>query len=165
MSKEHSLMVDIIAYYHPDFVQSDDLQKLGVSKPHIFKVEHLIEECMAAVGPYTFTDGAHEDFSDGTECKTASTWYVSANREAGEISNVVTAGGSKKAGDIRCVIYINYTGDLKYYYLPKSFWEKNITYHNSSNIGKIKFKYNTITDTIDKFVGYECKDFVELCNK
>lgn len=162
-------MEEIINVYHPEFIKSADLRRFGLQNPQHFKVEHLIEECMAAVGPYTFVNGAHQDFSDGSDCKTASIRCnpktLFSNSYVGEIANVATAGGGQKKGDLRCVIYNPHLDELKFYYLPRHFWASNITIHPSSGIGKIVFTYHQPSDYISKLNGYACKDFVDLAMK
>ena len=56
MSKNLVLMRDVICIYHPEFRISKDLRAYGMKHPEIFNVERLIEESLAAVGPYEFVD-------------------------------------------------------------------------------------------------------------
>jgi aspartate/tyrosine/aromatic aminotransferase len=83
---------------------------------------------------------------------------------AGEIGNVVTAGGSHKSGALRCVVYNPHKpqGELKYYFLPKDMWENHIVLHPTTGIGKIVYSYNSVKDEIVRFAGFQCKDFREL---
>lgn len=166
MSKSLVLMRDVICVYHPKFRKSRDLRSYGLSNPDIFNVERLIEESLAAIGPYEFIDGDHEDFSDGTDSKTAS---IRANPERpggnsfkGEIAGVETAGGGRKAGALRCTIYNPHKDNLKFYFLPKSMWQNHITIHPTSMVGKIVYNYHKPTDFINKLAGYECANFEEL---
>lgn len=166
MSKQLVLMRDVICIYHPEFRHSADLRRYGMAHPEIFNVERLIEESLAAVGPYRFIDGDHEDFSDGTDSKTASIRVNPArpgcNTHTGEITGVETAGGGRKAGALRCTIYNPHTDGLKFYFLPKSMWSQKITIHPTSGVGKIVYTYNRLSDSIPKFRGYECTNFEEL---
>jgi hypothetical protein len=166
MSKSLVLMRDVICIYHPEFRKSKDLRRYGMKHSDIFNVERLIEESLAAVGPYKFIDGDHADFSDGTDSKTASI-RVNPSREGGnsyvgEITGVETAGGGQKAGALRCTIYNPHLNGLKFYFLPKSLWSRHITIHPSSGVGKVMYSYHQPTDFIKKFQGYECGDFEEL---
>ena len=166
MSKNLVLMRDVICVYHPEFRKSKDLQAYGLKHSDIFNVERLIEESLAAVGPYQFIDGDHADFSDGTDSKTASIRVnpikPGANSHNGEISGVETAGGGRKAGALRCTIFNPHTDSLKFYFLPKSMWSRNITIHPSSGVGKIVYTYHRPYDHIVKFHGHECSSFEEL---
>lgn len=166
MSKNLVLIRDVINLYHPEFVSSRSLRNYALKNPEIFKVERLVEECLAHVGPYKFIDGEHMDYDDFSDSKTAS---ISPNptkkggiSHRGEISGVETAGGGRKAGALRCTIYNPHKNDLKYYFLPKSMWAKHITIHPSSGVGKIIFSYNSEYDGIPTFQGFECRDFREL---
>jgi hypothetical protein len=166
MSKNLVLMRDVITQYHPEFRKSKDLRAYGLQHPDIFNVERLVEESLAAVGPYQFIDAAHADFSDGTDSKTASIRVnpaVAGGRShGGEISGVETAGGGRKIGALRCTIYNPHKDQLRYYFLPKRMWQSRITLHPSSGIGKIMYTYHREHDHIVKFHGYECASFVAL---
>ncbi len=165
MSKSLVLMRDVISIYHPEFRKSKGLRAYGMKHPDIFNVERLIEESLAAVGPYKFIDGDHADFSDGTDSKTASIRInpriPGGNSHEGVISGVQTAGGGRKAGALRCTVYNPHKDSLKFYFLPKSMWSKHITI-NSSRIGWVRYNYYKPYDHIAKFNGYECNSFEEL---
>ena len=166
MSKSLVLMRDVICVYHPEFRNSRDLQSYGLKHPEIFNVERLIEESLAAVGPYKFIDGDHADFDDGTDSKTASIRVnplkEGGNSYGGEISGVETAGGGRKAGALRCTVYNPHKDSLKFYFLPKSMWSRHITIHPSSGVGKIMYSYHKPYDHIVKLHGYECANFEEM---
>ena len=69
--KTITLFRDIVHRYHPEF-KSKSMLKLVEKHPKIFNIGHLIELTMAEVGGYDVVDAHGYDFSDGTECKTAS---------------------------------------------------------------------------------------------
>jgi hypothetical protein len=168
-SKEFLLMRDVICEYHPSFLESKKLRKFGLEQPELFKVEKLVEQCMASIGGYDYIDAAHADFSDGSDSKTASISYNPIKTKAkhhihyiGEINNVSKVSGSEKSGALRCVIYNPHKEDLRYYFLPKSMWMNNIRIHKSSGIGRIQYTYNVVKNIIPKFEGFECLDFEDL---
>jgi hypothetical protein len=166
MSKSFALMRDVITIYHPEFRKSKDLCKYGLKNSNMFNVERLVEESLAAIGPYKFIDGEHMDFDDGTDSKTASIRENPVvrghNSYAGEIAAVSTAGGGQKSGGLRCTIYNPHWDELLFYFLPKKFWVKNITIHPSSGIGKIMYTYNLQKNYISKLNGYQCSSFEKL---
>jgi len=166
MSKSLVLMRDVITVYHPEFRKSRDLRSYGMKHPDIFNVERLIEESLAAVGPYKFIDGDHCDFTDGSDSKTASIRVNPSkpgrNTHIGEIAGVETAGGGRKEGALRCSIYNPHKDELRFYFLPKRMWSNHITLHPTSGIGKIVYSYNRVHDDIIKFQGYECSSFEDL---
>ena len=168
MSKSLVLMRDVICVYHPRFRNSPEIKRFGLECPDHFNVEKLVEESLAAVGPYYFVDEDHYDFSDFTDAKTASIRLnpkkAGCNTFQGEISGVQTAGGGQKYGALRCIIYNPHKpdGGLKYYFLPPSFWKNYITIHPTSKTGKVEYTYNRVHDKIIKFQGYECVNFEEL---
>lgn len=165
-SKEQAIVSEIIVPFHPRFKNSRDRSADIIANPLDYKVERLVEQTFAAIGNYKWTDGEHADFSDGSDSKTASirvnpavTGSISHN---GEISNVETAGGGRKLGALRTVIWNPHKGDLRYYFLPKDFWSQYITIHPSSGIGKIIFAYNREKDYIRKFEGFQASNFKQL---
>ena len=166
MSKNLVLMRDVICVHHPKFIKSEVLRNWGMEDPDIFNVERLVEQCLAAVGPYDLIDEAHADFSDGSDSKTASIRVSAAAPGSicyrGEISGVEAAGGGRKAGALRCTIYNPHKDELKFYFLPKSVWSQSITIHPTSLRGKIVYTYNKYHDYIPKFQGYECSSFTDL---
>jgi hypothetical protein len=166
MSKFEVLMREVVVPYHPVFKKTPELCGIGLEFPHYFNVEGLVEECLAAEGDYSLVRGDHHDFSDGSDCKTASIRPTpirpGSSSYKGEISGVQTASGSAKMGALRCVIYNPHAQDLLYYYLPNSFWTTTILRHPTSGIGKIVFNYNEASDYIQKFKDYQCYSFEEL---
>ena len=75
MCKNGVLLRDIIFKYDP-FFASAEAQKIFLRDPANIRVERMIEQTMALVGGYKSVgdcpiEGAHKDFSDGSECKTA----------------------------------------------------------------------------------------------
>ena len=166
MSKSLVLMRDVITIYHPEFRKSRDLRSYGMKHPDIFNVERLIEESLAAVGPYKFIDGDHCDFTDGSDSKTASIRVNPSspgrNTHIGEIAGVETAGGGRKEGALRCTIYNPHKDELRFYFLPKRMWSNHITLHPTSGVGKVMYTYNRVHDDIIKFQGYECGSFEDL---
>jgi len=166
MSKQAVLIRDVINIYHPEFRRSKDLRDYATANPMMFNVERLVEESLAAVGPYRFIDADHADFSDGTDSKTASIRVnpqrQGCNTHTGEISGVETAGGGQKSGGLRCTIYNPHTDSLMFYFLPKRWWSRNITLHPSSGVGKIVYSYNRVHNDIVKFNDYQLCSFEEL---
>jgi len=174
MNKNTLMMQKIIFAYHPLFKTDLKLQTYALNDTEIFNVERLVEQSMAeaSCGAYDFIDGSHEDFSDGTECKTASirqnaskSSSANCNTHNGEISNVSTAGGNQKSGAIRCVIYNPHFHELQYYFIPKSWWAYNVTRHPTTGVGKIVFSYNRSNNTIAKLDKFKVLDFSTLATE
>ena len=166
MNKETVLMQEVIVNYHPQFSDNIQLREIGMLRPEIFKVEMLIEECLAAWGPYDLVRGDHQDFSDGSDCKTASirSEPVKSGRAShrGEISGVQTSAGVVKQGALRCVVYNPCENNILYFYLPKEFWTQNIDRHPTTGMGRIFFTYNRNTMVIPKLIQYQVNNFEEL---
>ena len=165
MSKESVMMRDVICQFHPDFVNNPGLQSYALSHPQVFNVETLVEEALAAVGPYDHTDTALADFSDGSDSKTSTIGYITPKNGRGYIKNVVSSAGSYKEGALRCVIYNSYTESLLYYFLPKNVWMDMVTFDTGNNKGSIGFSWNQCTNRIAKFEANRCKTFDELAKK
>jgi len=166
MNKETLLMEQIIVKFHPQFKESTQLQDLGLLRPEIFNVEMLVEECLAACGPYELSRGCHQDFSDGSDCKTASIRREpnkpGTASHKGEISGVQTSAGVVKLGALRCVVYNPCENNLLYFYLPKEFWTQNIDRHPTTGMGRIFFTYNRNTMVVPKLIAYQVNNFEEL---
>jgi hypothetical protein len=165
-SKEQAIVSEIIVPFHPRFKRSRDRSADIIANPLDYKIERLVEQALAAVGKYDWIDSEHADFSDGSDSKTASIRVNPSSQgsvsHTGEVSNVETAGGGRKIGALRTIIWNPHKGDLRYYFLPKEFWSRNITIHPSSGIGKIVFTYNREKDFIRKFDGYELDTFKQV---
>lgn len=161
MSKEILLIKDIISQYHPIFSESKDLKRLAKKHPEYFNVCSLVEESMAAAsgGKYKFVNGAHADFSDGSDSKTSS---INLQSSRGEFGNVVSPGGFYKSGALRCVVYNPFSQSLMYYFLPKKAWETEVNFHPTTNFGRIIFSYNRNQGRIVKFDQYRCNSFIDL---
>lgn len=159
-------MNEIVVKYHPVFVQDSELQIRGLVYPDMFNVERLVEESMAHVSGIQILGQSYSDYSDWSDCKTASIRLTpsspGANTYRGEISGVTRPSGGGKIGALRCTIYNPHRERIRYYYLPKSMWQECITVHPTSGIGKIRYTYNSTTDCIGRFRDYECGSFIEL---
>ena len=166
MNKTQRLLEECIFPYHPEFKRSLSMRRFATRSSGLLYIEGIVEQTMAIVGGYKFIDGAHCDFSDGTDCKTASIRQKPSREGSqshrGEISNVVTAGGGEKSGALRCIVYCAPRDRLDYYLLPKTFWEWEITVHPSSSIGKIQFSYHRGHDWVNKFEPFRLTSFEEL---
>lgn len=169
MCKTRTLFRNIVNKFHPDF-SSASLRSQVEKNPKIFNIEHLIELTMAHVGGYDFTNAEHSDFSDGTECKTGSI-RPSPSKAGGksyglEISSIVSAGGTIKAGDVRAVIYNPHTGSQTYYYIPQNkLTDLSINYHPTTGIGRIFATWNSVTNKIPKLENYKVDSFEELATR
>jgi len=154
--KEHAIATEIIVKYHKRYKRNNYKKKDIISNYMDFKVERLVEESLANVGGYEWVDKAHFDFSDLSDSKTAS---ISINPSkagssyCGEITNV-----SGKMGALRVVIWNPHKAELLYYFLPKSFWENNVT-RTAKGFGKITFTYNVNKGIISRFNEYRVKNF------
>ncbi len=171
--KNYLLMKEVITKYHPMFQgkEGKKFAKIALNFTHAFNCERLVEETIASVGGYDFVDEAHKDFNckHNSDLKTCSigTYSSNGNSFRGEVSGVITAGGSMKSGALRCIVYNPHYESLMYYFLPKKFWQKELTInrHPSSNVGRIFFSYNRKQNYIPTFYGHECKSFEELAKK
>jgi hypothetical protein len=163
MTKDIMLMQEVVCKYHPLFRRYPELRKYAIKYAHIYKVEHLVEVTMAAVGKYSHTNKAHEDFSDGTDSKTST---VNRNEKQGQIKNVTTTGGFQKRGALRVVIYNAVTETVLYYFIPKRLWLKWVTV-GKNGIGSVGYSYNVKKKSIVKFDKHnlQCKSFLELTRR
>lgn len=156
MSKNLVLMRDVICIYHPEFRISKDLRAYGMKHPEIFNVERLIEESLAAVGPYEFVDREGYDFTDLSDSKTTT---INANTGVGTIGSVET-----KIGALRITAYNPFKESTDYFYVSKRDlkYVKSPCYGNNNHKERIVFTYSKKGDTYNMFEDYRVKSFQEL---
>jgi hypothetical protein len=156
MSKNLVLMRDVICIYHPEFRISKDLRTYGMKHPDIFNVERLIEESLAAVGPYRFVDCEGYDFTDFSDSKTTT---INANTRTATVGSVET-----KIGALRITAYNPFKQSADYFYVSK----RNMKYVKSPCYGvndhkeRILFKYSTKGDAYGMFEDYRVNTFEDL---
>jgi len=156
MSKSLVLMRDVICIYHPEFRASKDLRSYGIKHPDIFNVERLIEESLAAVGPYQFVDKEGYDFTDLSDSKTTT---VNANTRVVTISSVET-----KIGALRITAYNPFKDAADYFYVSKRDMKyvKSPCYGNNDHKERILFTYSKKGDNYNMFEDYRVRSFEEL---
>ena len=156
MSKSLVFMRDVICMYHPSFKSSPDLQKFGLEMPERFNIEHLIEETLAAIGPYQFVDEEGYDFTDLSDSKTTT---INANTRVGTVSGVET-----KIGALRITAYNPFKDAADFFYVSKRDLQyvKSPCYGVNSHKERILFTYSTKGDTYGMFEDYRVETFGEL---
>jgi len=156
MSKSLVFMRDVICRYHPSFKSSSDLQKFGLEMPERFNIEHLIEETLAAIGPYQFVDEEGYDFTDLSDSKTTT---INANTRVGTVSGVET-----KIGALRITAYNPFKDAADFFYVSKRDLQyvKSPCYGVNSHKERILFTYSTKGDTYGMFEDYRVETFGEL---
>ncbi len=158
MSKSLILMRDVICIYHPRFRNSPDIQRFGLECPEHFNIERLIEESLAAVGPYRFVDEEGYDFTDLSDSKTTT---INANTRKGTIGSVET-----KIGALRITAYNPFKQSADYFYVSKRDMKyvKSPCYGNNDHKERILFKYSSRSDAYGMFEDYRVKSFEELAH-
>ena len=142
----------------------------------VIDVHRGVELAMAELGGYKFTDDDHCDFSDGTECKTVGIKLKKSTTSDGysfgyQVTNVVTAAGSPKLGDIRLVMVNVFNESVRYFFLPKNVWdgETKMWSQSSGYKGTINGTWTKIggflTTPSHNLDDYEVKDFETLAQK
>jgi len=156
MSKSLVLMRDIICIYHPRFRVSKDLRAYGMEAPDIFNIERLVEESLAAVGPYEFVDQDGYDFTDLSDSKTTT---INANTRTGTIGSVET-----KIGALRITAYNPFKESADYFYVSKRDMKyvKSPCYGVNDHKERILFKWSEKGDTYNMFEDYRVKSFEDL---
>ena len=156
MSKSLVLMRDVICVYHPSFNSSRDLQKFGLEMPERFNIERLIEETLAALGPYRYVDEEGYDFTDYSDSKTTT---INANTRVGTVGSVET-----KIGALRITAYNHFKESADYFYVSKRDlkYVKSPCYGVNDHKERIVFSYSKKGDNYGIFEDYRVKDFREL---
>ena len=149
-------MRDVICVYHPSFNSSPDLQKFGLEMPERFNIERLIEETLAAVGPYRYVDEEGYDFTDYSDSKTTT---INANTRVGTISSVET-----KIGALRIIAYNPFKDAADFFYVSKRDMKyvKSPCYGVNDHKERIVFTYSKKGDNYGMFEDYRVENFKEL---
>ena len=168
MCKTKSLFYEITNSQMPELAGMT-VKDLIDQYPKLFNIEHGIELSMAKAGGYEFTDDSHKDFSDGSECKTASVspnpMVPGRNSHYLEISNVLGRSGVMKSGDIRVVIYNPNPTSKKITYLliPNEVLHEGTFVKRTKSGGSIQGSWNSKKDTLcPKLQKYEVASFSEV---
>ena len=157
MCKNLVFMRDIVCKYHPEFRKSADLRKYGIKHNDIFNIERLVEESLAAVGPYNFVDADGYDFSDYSDSKT-----TSVNQK----TSIVTVGSvENKIGALRITAYNYFRDTADYFFVPECDLEhvKSACYGVNEHKQRIQFAYSTVKENYyGWFEEYRVGSFKEL---
>lgn len=161
MSKNFVLIRDVIIKYHPDFVKNRTLQKMALSRPHIFNVERLIEEALAAVGGYNFVDEAGRDFDcpNNSDSKTASLLRNKQSAITLTISSVEC-----KIGSLRVTIYNPFADRVDFMYISEKDIKsvKRACYGKNEHSQRIVGSWNQFTDSYNSMEDFRKWSFEEL---
>lgn len=163
------LFVELILENHPNFCDGSALREALLENPKFFNVEHIVESMMSecSEGQYDFNDGIHEDFTDGSECKTG-TLYVKGDTSTAEITSVRSKKGILKKGAIRCVVLNPVLEKLHFILVPQSSVVKMMTKadgspkSNKSLWLRYNKKQNRFAIPVDKYGCIEYNTFKEL---
>ena len=124
-----------------------------------FNPERIVEQTMAQLGDYDYIDATGYDNTDYSETKTGT---LRRHDRTATISGIITAHSrTPKVGDIRAVIYNEFTESLDYFFLPKAYWE-TIREHGKSNSDILRARYSEESDTIHKWAQHRKDSFLEL---
>ena len=164
--KTITLFRDIVHRYHPEF-KSKSMLKLVKKHPKIFNIAHLIELTMAEVGGYDVVDQVGYDFSDGTECKTASVTPTALIIRGVRMPTykVIISGvahpntRSMKTGDIRLVVYNPHTTSAMFYYLPHKIYKD---WYITKRTGVLQATWHRTRNLIKKWDSYRVDAFEQL---
>lgn len=166
LTKAELILRDIICVYHPDIAGKKDVIKFLHKHVNWLNIEGMVEETMAHVGGYDFVDEAHYDFSDGSDCKTASI-QPSPTKFGGtsyrcEIMGIGNIGENSnvKSGDLRVVVYNPFKQELEYFFIPNRDMRQLMRYHNSGY--RITTTYNSMWDRNIKLDDFRKLSFEEL---
>ena len=156
MSKQLVLMRDLICKYHPEFVRSRDMRRCGLNFPHMFNVERLVEESLAAVGGYKFVDEEGYDFSDYSDSKTGTVNINTRKVQIGSVEN--------KIGALRITIYNPHRNCLDFMFIPK----RHVSQSKIACCGKefhkerLMMMWNQTDNHYNKFEDFRVSNFEAL---
>ena len=169
LTKAEIILRDVICEYHPDV--AGNKQVIAFLKKHVnwLDIEGMVEETMSFVGGYEFVDESHYDFSDGSDCKTASVqpgtikhYGKDTTGHLCEITGIGNVGDNSqvKSGDLRVVVYNPHKQCLQYYFIPNKDMLRIMRYHSGGY--RITTNWNRKWDRNMKLDKFEVDSFVEL---
>jgi hypothetical protein len=121
-----------------------------------YNVEHIVEDAMAVVGGYQYVDCDHYDNSDYSETKTGT---CRQHDRTATVSGIISRHTkTAKVGDIRAVIYNEFTGNLDYFFMPKAAWELTREY-GDANCSILRTKYQPAIDVYTKWERFRVESF------
>lgn len=176
MCKNAVLLRDIIFKYDPLFAAPtaacEAARKIFLRDPADINIERMVEKIMAYIGGYArvgdcSSEGAHKDFSDGSECKTASiaskNYGTARNTYGFNISCVMSAAGNIKTGDLRVVLYNPHLDKCHYMYIPNSDIGTVLNISKTSRkMGDLRGSWNAKKNSFGKFDKYIVDSFATL---
>ena len=156
---KHQRILNEIAHIHlPEYSSRKQLDIMLSNWRH-YNVEHIVEVAMCRVGNYQFVDENHYDNSDFSDTKTGTCRRHDRTAVIGNILSRKTL--TPKAGDIRAVIYNEFTEELDYFFLPKAHWE-DLREYGDSNQHLLRTKYTVHTDRYTKWEQFRVNSFKDL---
>ena len=158
MNKHQRILQDIAHAHLPEYAQPGQLNTILTNWRH-YNVEHIVEVAMCRVGNYQFVDENHYDNSDFSDTKTGTCRRHDRTAVIGNILSRKTL--TPKAGDIRAVIYNEFTEELDYFFLPKAHWE-DLREYGDSNQHLLRTKYTVHTDRYTKWEQFRVNSFKDL---
>jgi hypothetical protein len=148
--KNALIMRDVISVYHPDFISPGDVRTYGFEKPDSYNITRLVEESLAAIGPYEHIDEYGYDFTDYSDSKTATVSTYDNSLTIGNVQN--------KIGALRIVAYNPHTDKLDYFYIPKSVLAEYKERH-TKNTDRIRTAWTEETDSYNFFQMFRYYSF------
>jgi hypothetical protein len=140
-------MRDVVCLYHPEFKKSADLRSYGLKHSDIFNIERLVEESLAALGPYEFVDEKGYDFTDFSDSKT-----TTVNEKTGAVT---ITGVETKIGALRITAYNPFKEATDFFFVPKQDLDsvKKDCYGINEHKKRIMFNYSR--QVADNYCGFE----------
>lgn len=161
--KDALLMREIVIPYHPRFNERSVKQKELAIEDAVagcYNTELLVEETIALHGKLKRSNNPGEDYTDGSDCKTASIYWV--NGENSTLRWHIT-GVNNKEGTLRVVMYNFFLDKLAYFLVPMRLKE-HFNYYTKGN-GKIQGPYGMFNDIYKDLNYFRVKDFSSICKK
>jgi hypothetical protein len=169
---KNSLLREVILENNKWFKEDYGIRRAFLKVPKAFNYTYLIEETMAlsSEGKYDFVDASHYDFSDLSECKTASIQQDRSKNNTSYyayITNVQSEAGNLKVGGIRAVIFNPFKEKLHYIFIPKDVVHTLMHTKNGDKKKSRNMRFSYRMDTgfqyaVKKYGFIECHSFKEL---
>ena len=162
-SKNGLIFQEVIRNYLPDLAKAVDSGDVDCND---LGIPRLFEKCVAMESGLTWANEQGElnlEYDYVEDLSDAKTSSVSAKKERGYeyIKGVISNTGGKK-GDLRCVVYNDFTKTLDYFLVPQKHISAYETHCGKGKYG-IPLNYSLLKDNYGKMEVFRVDTFKDIC--
>ena len=164
-SKNDLIFQEVIRNYLPDLAKAVDSGDVDCDD---LNVERLFEKCIAMESGLTWANEQGEaqdsyDFvEDLSDAKTSSVSLKEIKDKRSSTGHYVISNTGGKQGDLRCVVYNDFTKTLDYFLVPQKHISAYETHCGKGKYG-IPLNYSLLKDNYGKMEVFRVDTFKDIC--